>query len=139
MQKLLQTVSIYWEASLFMSNNGVLTLFCFMKTMRAPDHQESDFQSSFYAFECKKDVPTNCLKLVTDKRQNQLSEPIVWPLRCSQKGQFSLTGRGDGIDGIKTPYNHVKTQISASKSIFHSFYAVLWSMDHTQKMTFQCI
>ena len=45
----------------------------------------------------------------------------------------------DGIDGIKTPYNHVKTEILASKSIFHSFQAVLWSMDHTQKMTFQCI
>ena len=45
----------------------------------------------------------------------------------------------DGINGIKTPYNHVKTEISASKSIFHSFHAVLWSMDHTQKMTFQCI
>ena len=74
MQKLLQTVSIYWEASIFMSDNGVLTLFCFMKTMRAPDHQESDFQSSFYAFECKKDVPTNCLKFVTDKRQ----KPVVW-------------------------------------------------------------
>ena len=45
----------------------------------------------------------------------------------------------DGINAIKTPYNHVKTEISASKSIFHSFHAVLWSMDHTQKMTFQCI
>ena len=44
-----------------------------------------------------------------------------------------------GIDGIKTPYNHVKTEITASKSIFHSFHAVLWSMEHTQKMTFQCI
>ena len=38
-----------------------------------------------------------------------------------------------GIDGIKTPYNQVKTEISASKSIFHSFHAVLWSMDHTHK------
>ena len=44
-----------------------------------------------------------------------------------------------GIDGIKIPYNHVKTEISASKSIFHSFLAVLWSMDRTQEMTFQCI
>ena len=57
-------------------------------------HQESDFQSSFYAFERSKDAPTNRLKIVTDKRQNQLSEPIVWPLRRSQKGQFSLTVRG---------------------------------------------
>ena len=39
----------------------------------------------------------------------------------------------DGIDGIKTSYSHVKTEISASKGIFHSFHAVLWSMDHTQK------
>ena len=43
------------------------------------------------------------------------------------------------MEGIKTPYNHVKTEISASKNIFNSFHAVLWSMDHTQKMPFQCI
>ena len=65
-------------------------------------HQESDFQSSFYAFECKKDVTVNCLKIVTDTRQNQLSEPIDWPLRHSQKGQVSLTEEVDRIDGIKT-------------------------------------
>ena len=41
-----------------------------------------------------KDVPLNCLKIVTDKRQNQLSEPIDWPLSHSRKWQFSLTGRG---------------------------------------------
>ena len=57
-------------------------------------HQESDFQSSFYAVESKEDVPTNHSKIVTDKRQDQLSESIVWPLRHSQTGQFSLTGRG---------------------------------------------
>ena len=39
----------------------------------------------------------------------------------------------DGIDGNNTPLNHVKTEISASNSIFHSFHAVLWSMYHTQK------
>ena len=38
-----------------------------------------------------------------------------------------------GINGIKTPYNHVKTEISASKNIFHAFHAVMWSMDHTHK------
>ena len=32
------------------------------------------------------------------------------------------------IDG-----DHVKKEILASKSIFHSFHAVLWSMDHTHK------
>ena len=37
---------------------------------------------------------TNCTKIVTDKRQNQLSDPKVWSLRRSQKGLFSLTGRG---------------------------------------------
>ena len=58
-------------------------------------HKESDFQSSFYAVECQKDVPTNRLKIFTDKRQNQVSESIVWPLRHSQMGQFSLTGRGE--------------------------------------------
>ena len=62
-------------------------------------HQESDFQSAFFAFECLKDVPTTYVKIVTDKHQNQLSEPIVWPLRHSQKGQFSLTGRGGWYQG----------------------------------------
>ena len=57
-------------------------------------HKESDFQSSFFAFEYKKDVPANCLKIVTDNRQSQLSEPIVLPLRHKQNGHFSLTGRG---------------------------------------------
>ena len=38
-----------------------------------------------------------------------------------------------GINGIKTPCNHVKTEISASKNIFHAFHAVMWSMDHKQK------
>ena len=51
-------------------------------------HQESDFQSSFYALECQKDALTSCTKIVTDRRQNQLSEPIVWSLRHSQNGQF---------------------------------------------------
>ena len=51
-KKFLQTVSIYWEASIFISDNGVLTVFCFLKTMGVLGHQESDFQSSFYAFEC---------------------------------------------------------------------------------------
>ena len=52
MQKNLQTVSIYLEASIFISDNGVLTLFCFMQTMYVLGYQESDFQLSFYAFEC---------------------------------------------------------------------------------------
>ena len=63
--------------------------------MRVLCHRKSDFQLSFYAVECLKDVPTNHLKIVTDKRQNQSSESIVWPLRHSQKGQFSLTGKGE--------------------------------------------
>ena len=33
MPKNLQTVSIYWEASIFISDNGVLTLFGFLLTM----------------------------------------------------------------------------------------------------------
>ena len=57
-------------------------------------HQESDFQSSFYAVKCQKDVPTNRLKIVRVKRQNQVSESIVWPLRHSEMGQLSLAGRG---------------------------------------------
>ena len=47
-------------------------------------------------------------------------------------GNFLSHEEVGGIDGIKTPYNHVKTEISASKSMFHSFHAVLWSMDHTK-------
>ena len=73
MQNNLQTVSIYREASIFISDNGVLTLFCFHKTMCVLGHQESYFQSSFYAVECNKDVLTNRLKIITDKRENQLS------------------------------------------------------------------
>ena len=38
MQKILQTVSIYWEASIVISDNGVLTLFCFLKTMCVLGH-----------------------------------------------------------------------------------------------------
>ena len=37
------------------------------------------------------------------------------------------------IDGIKAILKHAKTEISASKSTFHSFHAVLWSMDKTKK------
>ena len=95
MQKNLQTFSIYWEASIFVSDNGVLTVFCFLKTVCVLGHQDSDFASSFFTFECKKEVPANCFNIVTDKRHNQLSEPLVWPLPHIQKGQFSLTGRGE--------------------------------------------
>ena len=35
-------------------------------------------------------------------------------------GDFLSQEEVGGIEGIKTPYNHVKTEISASKSIFHS-------------------
>ena len=47
-------------------------------------------------------------------------------------GNFLSQEEVSGIDGVKTPYNHVKTEISASKSNFHSFHADLWSMDHTK-------
>ena len=53
-------------------------------------HQESDFQSSFMPLGVM-----NGLKIITDKRRNQLSESVVWPLRHSQKWQFSLSGRGE--------------------------------------------
>ena len=36
----------------FISDNGVLTVFYFLKTMGVLGQQESDFQSSFYAFDC---------------------------------------------------------------------------------------
>ena len=76
---------------------------------------------------------------ITDKRQNQVSESIVRPLRHSQKGQFSLTGRGGWYQCDKNTINSRETEILASKSTYHSFHAFLWSMDHTQKMTFQYI
>ena len=37
-KKNLQTVSIYWEASIFISDNGVFTLFCFLKTICVLGH-----------------------------------------------------------------------------------------------------
>ena len=75
MQKILQTVSIYWEASIFISDNGVLTFICFLITMCVLGHQETDFQSSFYAVECKKDVPTKRLKIVTDYAKTSCLNP----------------------------------------------------------------
>ena len=56
-------------------------------------------------------------KIVTDKRQSQLSEPIVWPLRHSQKGQFLSQEEVGGIVVIKTPLTHAKTENLASKNI----------------------
>ena len=44
---------------MFTSDNGVLLLFFFLKTMFILG---SDFQSSFYTFECYKNVPPNCTK-----------------------------------------------------------------------------
>ena len=51
-KKIFKQFSMYWEASIFISDNGVLTLFCFRKTMCVLGHQESDFQLPFFAFEC---------------------------------------------------------------------------------------
>ena len=43
MQNILQTVSIYWEASIFISDNGILTLSSFLKTMRVLGYQDQIF------------------------------------------------------------------------------------------------
>ena len=56
--------------------------------------QESDFQSSSMPLSVRKMPRRNWLKIITEKRQNLLSELIVWPLRRSKKGLFSLTGIG---------------------------------------------
>ena len=68
----------------------------------------------------------------------QMPKPVVWihslAITLQPKGAiFSHRKRWVVTTGLKTPYNHVKTESSASKSIFHSFHAVLWSMDHTHK------
>ena len=47
----LQTVSLYWEANIFTSDNGVWVLFCFLKIMFVLGLQKSYFQLSVYAFE----------------------------------------------------------------------------------------
>ena len=52
MPKILRTISIYWEASIFISDNRVLTLICFLKTLCVLGHRETDFQSLLYAVEC---------------------------------------------------------------------------------------
>ena len=98
-------------------------------------HHESDFQSAFYVFECKKDVPMNCVKLSQTNAKTRCLNPKSGHYAAAKRGNFLSQEEVGGIDGIKTPYTHVKTEISASKSIFHSFHAVLWSMDLTQKMT----
>ena len=63
-KRFFQTVSLRWEANIFTSDNVVLTLFCFLKTMcvHALGYQESDFQSSFYAFAClpQTNAKTSC-------------------------------------------------------------------------------
>ena len=41
----------------------------------------------------------NSTMIVTDKRQNKLSEPIVWSLLHTQNWQFSLIGRVQFIIG----------------------------------------
>ena len=51
-ERFLQKVALIWEAHIFTSDNAVLVLFCFLKTMFVPVHQESDVQKSLYAFEC---------------------------------------------------------------------------------------
>ena len=45
----------------------------------------------------------------------------------------------DGIEGITTPYNHVKTEISASKTFFIHFMQFCGPWITHKKMTFQCI
>ena len=57
-------------------------------------HQESDFQSSSLPLSVREMPRRIWLKNITEKRQNQLSELIVWPLHRSKKGLFSLTGIG---------------------------------------------
>ena len=42
----ISSVSLYWEANIFISDNGVLTLFSFLITMCLLGHQEADLQSS---------------------------------------------------------------------------------------------
>ena len=61
-----------------------------------------------------------------------MSEPIIWPFLDSQKGQFLLQEEVDGIDRIKTPYNHVKTEISASKAFFIHFMQFVVHGSHTK-------
>ena len=67
----------------------------------------------------------NRLKFVTDKRQNQLSESVVWHYDTVKSGNFLSQEGVSGVDGIKTQQNHAKLEISASKSTFRSFHAVL--------------
>ena len=53
-KKVTPNYTLFLNSTAYMQkkNNGVLTLFCFLKTMCEHGHQESDFQSSFYTFEC---------------------------------------------------------------------------------------
>ena len=86
------------------------------------DHQESDVQSSFYAVECEKDVQTNCFKIVTDKRQNKLSESIVWPITPLPKGAiFSLWKRWMVWTGLKRHKIMRKPRFQHLKALFIHF------------------
>ena len=57
MRNISSNIFVILESKHFTPENGVLVLSCFLKTMFVLCHQESDFQSSFYALECKLYAP----------------------------------------------------------------------------------
>ena len=79
-------------------------------------HQESDFQSSFYAFECYKDVPDELYK---DCHRQTSKQVVRTHYATTKRGNFLSQEDVGGIGGIKTPLNHAKTEISASKCIIN--------------------
>ena len=57
-------------------------------------------------------------------------DPTPGHYDTAKRGNFLLQEEVDGINWIKTPKSMRKQRSQLSKSIIHSFHAVMWSMDH---------
>ena len=108
-------------SNIFISDNRVLTLFCFLKAISVLSHHKPDFQSSIYAFECLKDVLTNCTKIVTDKRQYKLSEPITFHYDTAKMAIFSHMKRWVVSMGLKQNKFMRKQRLQHRKALFIHF------------------
>ena len=70
------------------------------------------FQSSLYEFDCWKDLMTNFIKIVRDKPQSILSEPIGWYLFHSTIWQIHSKEEVGG--------NTIRSEISASYIVIYA-------------------
>ena len=80
----ISSVLLYWEANIFTSDNGVLVLL-FSENNVCTWPSKIRFSIAILRFLVSERSPEkNCTKIITDKRQNKLSEPKGWSLLHSQ-------------------------------------------------------